>query len=193
MIPIDLASFEWNPKCLILDSSGACASGTGEESLGNSSFFHSYPMPKHLVFFLFLPPLPLQLAWLWMAHAGKSQTISLWILADLSVPFLLHFPHWEIPTLTDLRFKHSSGVPSSQPRCWFLAGPFSNTLFQAHHVPIATPGNNWDALRSLSVLLALDYKCSCQQVNLKWIRQTITQLVAGPRSLLPQEAMELKK
>lgn len=39
VIPIDLAGFEWNSKCLILDSSGACASEAGEELSSNKLFF----------------------------------------------------------------------------------------------------------------------------------------------------------
>lgn len=164
VIPIDLAGFEWNPKRFVSYSLGACASEAGEEFSGNRLFFRSYPIPKHLFASSVLPSFLCSLhgcGWLMKVR------VPFWILEELSVLFLLHFPHWVIPAL---RFKHSSGDLSSRTWWWLLARPFSDTLLQTHHVPIATLGNNWDALRSLSILLALDYKCSCQQVNLKWIK-----------------------
>lgn len=139
VIPIDLAGFEWNPKCLILNSSEAWASVTGKSSQATGSSFLSYPCPAVS---LLLQSFCSSSASC-MARAGETQTIPLWILADRSVPFLLHLPHWETPRL---RFKLSSGEPSWETWYCFLAGPFSDTLFQTHPVPIATLGSNWDAL-----------------------------------------------
>lgn len=92
VIPIDLAAFEWNPKCLALNSSEAWASETGEKFLG--SFFHSYP------FCSFNPALPLHPAWLRQVRVRPFLSGSLQINLFLSC-FTFHserFPDWDLST-----------------------------------------------------------------------------------------------
>lgn len=107
----------------------------------------------------------------WGDTSTKSVKIPFRILISLFITYLLLSLTGIFPPLLSWGFSTPLGTfPSSWTRCWFLAGLPSDTLLQTHLVSIATLGNNQDALHSLSILLALDYRCCCQQVNFKWIK-----------------------
>lgn len=139
VIPIDLAGFEWNPKGLVLKSSEAWASETGEKFLDNRLLFPQLSMSNCL----FAPSILLLFLCILHGLGRWESDHSLLDPCRLICSFPAPLPHWEIPRL---RFNHSPGKPSWETWYWFLAGPFSDTLFQAHPVSIATLCNNWDAL-----------------------------------------------
>lgn len=138
VIPIDLAGFEWNSKCLALNSSEAWASETGEEFSGNRLVFPQLPISSCLCFFS--PALPLHPAWLGQLRVRP------FLSGPLHIDLFLSFSTFHTGGVSDWDLNTPLGSLPERHDTVFSAGLFSDTLFQTHPVPIATLGNNWDAL-----------------------------------------------